>query len=172
MKLSRLSGHSDTQAYRSAAHEVLSSLRQAPEQRRDEVELRQSLSTRCLVSNPRLVARKTNEETAVSLTLLDMNNQPVSDIRVRWSTDLGSLLDHYSYTDEQGIATVRLQAGQQIGVAHVQATYLLDSKAFAPPVVIDCHESLWLHETTVPKSRCWRATGPLQLTGSIIGWPG
>ncbi|MEG9623698.1 Ig-like domain-containing protein [Pseudomonas guariconensis] len=151
MKLSRLSGHSDTQAYRSAAHEVLSSLRQAPEQRRDEVELRQSLSTRCLVSNPRLVANKSDEETAVSLTLLDMNNQPVSDIRVRWSTDLGSLLEHYSYTDEQGIATVRLQAGQQIGVARVQATYLLDSKAFAPPVVIDCYEPLRLHNTVVPK---------------------
>lgn len=151
MKLSRLSGHDDTEAYRSAAHEMLSSLRQAPEQRRDETELRQSLSTRCLLSKSRLIARKKDEETTVSLTLLDMNNQPVSGIRIRWSTDLGSLLDHYSYTDEQGIATVRLQAGQQIGIAYVQATYLLDSKAFAPPVVIDCHEPLWLHDATVPK---------------------
>ncbi|MDR0211744.1 MAG: hypothetical protein LBJ33_21630 [Pseudomonas putida] len=141
MKLSRLSGHDDTQTYRSAAHEMLSSLRQVSEQRRDETELRQSLSTRCLVSESRLIAKKKGQETTVSLTLLDMNNQPVSDIRVRWSTDLGELQDHFSFTDEKGIATVQLLPGQQTGVAHVQGTYLLDSKAFAPPVIIDCDEA-------------------------------
>lgn len=141
MKLSRLSGHDDTQTYRSAAHEMLSSLRQVSEQRRDETELRQSLSTRCLVSKSLLVAGKDKEETTVSLTLLDMNNQPVSDIRVRWSTDLGELQDHFSFTDEKGIATVQLLPGQQTGIAHVQGVYLLDSKSFAPPVVIDCDEA-------------------------------
>ncbi|MFV3381379.1 Ig-like domain-containing protein [Pseudomonas sp. NY15354] len=150
MKLSRLSAHDDTQAYRSAAHEMLSSLRQASEQRRDETELRQSLSTRCLVSKSLLVARDAKEKTTVSLTLLDMNNQPVSDIRVRWSTDLGVLQDHFSFTDENGVATVDLGSGRQTGIAHVQAAYLLDSKAFAPPVVIDCDEASLELEPVTP----------------------
>ncbi|QVM92062.1 hypothetical protein JYG34_03255 [Pseudomonas entomophila] len=143
MKLSRLTAYSDTQAYRRVAQEMLSSLRRDPEQRRDEVELRQSLSSRCEVSESRLVARKNmgTEATTVSLTLLDMNNQPLSDIRVAWSTDLGKLLDFYSYTDRMGVAQVVLQAGEQQGVAHVKGTYLLDSQAIAPDIMIDCDET-------------------------------
>ncbi|MDF9618198.1 Tc toxin subunit A [Pseudomonas entomophila] len=143
MKLSRLTAYSDTHAYRSVAQEMLSSLRRDPEQRRDEVELRQSLSSRCEVSESRLIAKKDDgtEATTVSLTLLDMNNQPVSDIRVAWSTDLGKLLDFYSYTDRMGVAQVVLQAGEQQGVAHVKGTYLLDSQAIAPPIMIDCDET-------------------------------
>ncbi|WMW05538.1 Tc toxin subunit A [Pseudomonas entomophila] len=143
MKLSRLTAYSDTQTYRIAAQEMLSSLRRDPEQRRDEVELRQSFSSRCEVSESRLIARKNDgtEATTVSLTLLDMNNQPVSDIRVAWSTDLGKVLDFYSYTDRMGVATVVLQAGDQQGIAHVKGTYLLDSQAIAPPVMIDCDET-------------------------------
>lgn len=143
MKLSRLTAYSDTQAHRSVAQEMLSSLRRDPEQRRDEVELRQSLASRCEVSEPRLIARKNEgtEETKVSLTLLDMGNQPVSDIRVAWSTDLGRLLQAYSYTDENGVAEVTLQAGDQQGVAHVKGTYLLDSQAIAPGIQIDCDEN-------------------------------
>ncbi|MCG8296089.1 Tc toxin subunit A [Pseudomonas entomophila] len=143
MKLSRLKAYSDTQAHRSVAQEMLSSLRRDPEQRRDEVELRQSLASRCEVSETRLIARKNEgtEETKVSLTLLDMGNQPVSDIRVAWSTDLGRLLQAYSYTDENGVAEVMLQAGDQQGIAHVKGTYLLDSQAIAPGVQIDCDET-------------------------------
>jgi len=141
MKLSRLSSHDDTQAYRAAAQEMLSSLRRDVELHRDEAELRQSLSTRCLVNESRLVANKKDEHTTVTLKLLDMNNQPVSNIRIAWTTDLGVLLDHYSFTDEHGVATVRLQSGKLTGIAHVQASYLLGSKAFAPPVLIDCDEA-------------------------------
>ncbi|WP_460419042.1 Ig-like domain-containing protein [Pseudomonas sp. microsymbiont 2] len=146
MNLSRLSPHSDTPTYQAAAQEVLSSLRRDTEQRRDEAELRQSLSSRCMVSEQRLIARKRDEFSTVTLRLLDMNNQPVSDIRVAWATDLGTLLDHYSYTDADGVATVQLLAGREMGVAHVKGTYLLDSSAFAPPVMIDCDEEslgLW-----------------------------
>ena len=143
MKLSRLTAYSDTQAHRSVAQEMLSSLRRDPEQRRDEVELRQSLASRCEVSESRLIARKNEgtEETKVSLTLLDMGNQPVSDIRVAWSTDLGRLLQTYSYTDENGVAEVTLQAGDQQGIAQVKGTYLLDGQAIAPGVLIDCDEA-------------------------------
>ncbi|WP_288375452.1 Ig-like domain-containing protein [uncultured Pseudomonas sp.] len=140
MKLSKLTAYSDTQDYRDAAQEMLSSLDGDSAQRRDEAELRQSLATRCTVSETRLIARAPDQDTTVTLKLLDMQNEPVSGIRVTWSTDLGVLQSHSSYTDEEGVAKVRLQAGTQLGSAHVQASYLLDGKAFAPPVVIDCDE--------------------------------
>jgi len=140
MKLSKLSAHDDTYAYRQAAEEMLSSLRRQEEQRSDVAELRQSLSSRCMVNHSRLVAKKKGEETTVTLKLLDMNNKPVSGIRVTWSTDMGTLLDRYSFTDEDGVAMVRLAAGSQMGIAHVQGAWLLDSHAYAPPVTIDCDE--------------------------------
>lgn len=140
MKLSRLSAHDDTAAYRQAAEEMLSSLRRQEEQRSDVAELRQSLSSRCMVSHSRLVAQKEGEEATITLKLLDMNNNPVSGIRVTWSTDMGTLLDRYSFTDADGMAMVHLAAGAQMGVAHVQGTWLLDSHAYAPPITIDCDE--------------------------------
>lgn len=142
MNLSQLNAYSNTQAYRSVAQEMLSSLRRDPEQRRDEVELRQSLSSRCEVSESLLIANvePVPEATKVSLTLLDMNNQPISDIRIAWSTDLGVLRELHSYTDECGVAQVELEAGEQLGVAHVKGTYLMGSHAMAPPIMIDCDE--------------------------------
>jgi len=151
IKLSRLSSHSTTQVYRDAAQEMLSSLYGERQQRRDEAELRQSLSVRCQVREARLIARAENQETLVTLTLLDMNNQPLSGIRVRWSTDLGKVLANASYTDVHGVASVGLAAGNTVGVAHVQAFYGLDSVAFAPPITIDCDEdSLDIEMTLSP----------------------
>ncbi|HGM5579773.1 TPA: Ig-like domain-containing protein [Pseudomonas putida] len=140
MKLSRLIAYSSTQDYRDAAQEMLSSLGSDSAARRDEAELRQSLASRCTLSEKRLIAIAPDQQTTVTLKLLDMQNEPVSDIRVTWSTNLGILKSDYSYTDEEGIAEVQLEAGTQMGSAHVQASYLLDGKAFAPPVVIDCDE--------------------------------
>ncbi|QXH44397.1 Ig-like domain-containing protein [Pseudomonas xanthosomatis] len=160
MKLSKLSEHSSTQAHRDAAQEMLSSLERAVQQAPQDGELRQSLSSRCLVSQARLIARKAGEACTVTLTLLDMNSQPVAGIRVAWATTLGTLLDHYSYTDEQGVASVQLQAGRQVGVANVSATYLLDSQAFAPPVVIDCDEdSLMLLPVEGKPREPWQLAG-------------
>ncbi|MBH3459317.1 Ig-like domain-containing protein [Pseudomonas putida] len=162
MKLSRLTAYSGTQDYRDAAQEMLSSLESDSAERGNEAELRQSLASRCTVSETRLIARAPDQETTVALKLLDMNNEPVSDIRITWSTDLGILQSHSSYTDEEGVATVRLQAGMKMGSAHVQASYLLDGKAFAPPVVIDCDE-----ETVRVRSIEGRPgnTTPLELAG-------
>ncbi|QHG64567.1 Ig-like domain-containing protein [Pseudomonas putida] len=154
MKLSQLGPGSDTSAYRATAEEMLSSLRHTVEAPRDDEELRQSLSTRCIASSLRLIAKAADEDqyeehekrSILTLTLLDMDNQPVPGIRVNWSTDQGDLLDRFSYTDEQGRANVTLQAGDAQGVANVKASYLLDSEAYAPPVVIDCDDltfDLW-----------------------------
>ncbi|MFZ5937757.1 Ig-like domain-containing protein [Pseudomonas sp. HS6-2] len=154
MKLSQLGPGSDTSAYRATAEEMLSSLRHTVDAPRDDEELRQSLSTRCTASSLRLIAKSAEEDlyeehekrSILTLTLLDMDNQPVPGIRVNWSTDQGDLLDRFSYTDEQGRATVTLQAGDAQGVANVKASYLLDSEAYAPPVVIDCDDltlGLW-----------------------------
>lgn len=154
MKLSQLGPGSDTHAYRATAEEMLSSLRHTVDTPRDDEELRQSLSTRCTASSLRLIAKAADEaqyeehekRSILTLTLLDMNNMPVPGIRVNWSTDMGDLLDRFSYTDEQGRATVTLQAGDAQGVANVKASYLLDSEAYAPPVVIDCDDltfELW-----------------------------
>ncbi|WP_060513084.1 Ig-like domain-containing protein [Pseudomonas sp. NBRC 111124] len=148
MKLSQLGPGSDTRAYRATAEEMLSSLRHTVDAPRDDEELRQSLSTRCTASSLRLIAKAAEEDqyeehekrSILTLTLLDMNNQPVPGIRVNWSTDMGDLLDRFSYTDDQGRATVTLQAGDAQGVANVKASYLLDSEAYAPPVVIDCDD--------------------------------
>ncbi|MEN5305453.1 Ig-like domain-containing protein [Pseudomonas sp. TWI628] len=152
MKLSQLGPGSDIAAFRAAAEEMLSSLLHSAGAPTDDEELRQSLSTRCTATSLRLVANvvghkleqqyeEHEKRTTLTLTLLDMNNSPVSDIRVNWSTDQGVLLDHFSYTDEQGRAEVTLQAGNTQGVANVKARYLLDSEAFAPPVVIDCDDA-------------------------------
>ncbi|PVZ39596.1 Tc toxin subunit A [Pseudomonas sp. CC120222-01a] len=157
MKLSQLGPGSEVTAYRGAAEEMLSSLQHTVDALKDDEELRQSLSTRCTATSLRLVAKvighrledqyeEHEKRTTVTLTLLDMNNSPVPDIRVNWSTDLGVLLDHFSYTDEQGRAEVILQSDATQGVANVKARYLLDSEAFAPPIVIDCDDAtlqLW-----------------------------
>ncbi|MFJ4155390.1 Tc toxin subunit A [Pseudomonas sp. NPDC089752] len=154
MKISRLSSHDDTRTYRAAAEEMLSSLRRETEQRRDEAELRQSLTSQCRVSKALLVANKhindedEDGEGTVTLKLLDMDNQPVSGIKVTWDTDLGTLLDRFSFTDHAGEAKVQIRAWfeknenkrQALGVAHVTATYLLDSRAYAPPITFDCDE--------------------------------
>lgn len=157
MKLSQLGPGSELAAYRGAAEEMLSALQHTVDAPTDDEELRQSLSTRCTATSLRLVAKvighpledqyeEHDKRTTVTLTLLDMNNSPVSDIRVNWSSDLGVLLDHFSYTDEHGRAEVVLQSDKTQGVANVKARYLLDSEAFAPPVVIDCDDAslkLW-----------------------------
>lgn len=140
MKVSRLSGHDDVLTYRQAAEEMLSSLRNDPQVHKDEPELRQSLASYCQVSELKLVAIKKDQLSTVTLRLLDLDNQPVPRIRVRWSTTLGTLLANYSYTDENGEASVRLASGDRVGSAHVTASYLLDSEAFAPPILIDCEE--------------------------------
>lgn len=164
LKLSRLSSHASTQAFREVAQEMLSSLRREKEQRRDEAELRQSLTAHCLVSKARLIAKpdddKEVEETTVTLKLLDLSNVPVPEIRVRWSTTLGTLLDDFSYTDQQGVATVTLRGGSQVGVANVTATYLLDTHVAAPPIIVDCDENSLKLGPMTPKPRApWQPAG-------------
>lgn len=162
MKLSRLDSHASTQDHRDAAQQMLSSLNRPGEPRGEDAELRQSLATRCVVSQSRLIANRPDESTRISLTLLDMSNQPVADIRVSWTTDLGTLLSRFGYTDHNGVVTVELDAGELMGVAHVKATYLLDSEAYAPPIVIDCDEdSLTLIRQSPLPAAPWQAAGNL-----------
>ncbi|WP_194792024.1 Ig-like domain-containing protein [Pseudomonas sp. UFMG81] len=162
LKLSRLSSHADTHSFRDAAQEMLGSLRSETHSRRDEAELRQSLTAHCLVSDARLVAipNGPSQETTITLKLLDLNSLPVADIRVRWSTTLGTLLADFSYTDQQGVASVTLQGGPRVGVAHVTATYLLETEVVAPPIIVDCDEdSLSLSEIRPKPHDPWQPAG-------------
>lgn len=159
LKLSRLSSHDDVSRYRDAAEQMLSSLyHERTQERRDDSELRQSLSPHCLVASPRLVA-KSKQMTKITLRLLDLNNEPVPRIRVNWSTTLGILHAEFSYTDEQGEASVELEAGDELGVAHVTAHYLLDSKATAQPIEIDCDEGSLTMKPLDPEPPEWVLAG-------------
>ncbi len=72
------------------------------------------------------------------------------------------MLSRFGYTDHNGVVTVELDAGELMGVAHVKATYLLDSEAYAPPIVIDCDEdSLTLIRLSPLPAAPWQAAGKL-----------
>lgn len=162
VNISSLTPYDDVYRYRSVAEEALSSLKRTPSLQRysDDSELRQSITTKCQVDKTRLIAQSPDEIATVSMRLLSMDNQPLAGITVTWSTDVGIILDSQSVSDEQGYATTRLQAGKRMGSAHVQARYLLEEIAHAPPVMIDCDENtliLW-QESDNPQSP-WELAG-------------
>ncbi|MHC8406132.1 Tc toxin subunit A [Pseudomonas sp. TMB3-21] len=107
----------------------------------DSAEVGQSITTRCVVDNPRLIANVGREVAEFECTLLDFYGEPLKGVPVYWSTDLGALLTPETLTDERGRAKASLQAGARIGTAHVVFNLPLHEPIYAPSVVIGCDEA-------------------------------
>ncbi|MHC8409918.1 Tc toxin subunit A [Pseudomonas sp. Hz4] len=107
----------------------------------DSAEVGQSVSTRCVVDNPRLIANLTQEVAEFECTLLDFYEQPLKGVYINWVTDIGAILTPSTRTDEHGRAWALLQAGGRVGTAHVSFSLPLYEPVYAPSVVIDCDEA-------------------------------
>ncbi|MFW9267521.1 Tc toxin subunit A [Pseudomonas sp. NR3] len=129
-------------AFAAAARNALESLTQfnsgagAP----DSAEVGQSITTRCLVDNPKLIANLPQEVAEFECTLLDFYGEPLKGVIVYWHTDLGAILTPETRTDEQGRAKAELQSGGRMGTAHVSFNIPLHDPIYGPSVVIDCDE--------------------------------
>lgn len=104
----------------------------------DSAEVGQSITTRCVVDNPKLIANVSQEVAEFELTLLDFYGKPLVGIVVYWKTDLGAMLTPQTTTDNQGRTWALLQAGRTVGTAHVSFQLPLHEPIYAPSVRIDC----------------------------------
>jgi hypothetical protein len=126
--------------YRRAAALALSSLTESPSNR-SIGEVGQSHSSVITVAPDYLVAQRETDVAIFTITLQDLMDEPLSDVTVSWTTDLGNLESSISVTDAQGQASVKLHSGQAMGIAHVVAEYGLGERLIAPVVTIDCDET-------------------------------
>ncbi|QGA51772.1 Ig-like domain-containing protein [Pseudomonas brassicacearum] len=106
----------------------------------DSAEVGQSVTTRCLVDNSRLIANVPEEVAEFECTLLDFYGEPLKGVDVYWATDLGAILTPQTRTDDQGRARAQLQSGGRMGTAHVSFNIPLHEPIYGPSVVIDCDE--------------------------------
>lgn len=141
--LGQLTPGDDPESYRAAAERALESLSESsiPASTQEFGEIGQSLTTRCIVDPVRLIANVPEEVATYTITFLDFFGEPLKQIRGTARTDLGVLLDTEFMTDHQGRATVRLQAGNRMGMAHVRLTVGLDVIVALDPLIIDCDET-------------------------------
>ncbi|MCV4264266.1 Tc toxin subunit A [Pseudomonas capsici] len=139
LALHALTPTTSTELYRRAAELALSSLTEAvPAGATGEVG--QSHSSVITVTPDYLVAQRENEFANYTITLRDFMDEPLNDVTVNWTTDLGSIDQVSSITDEHGQASNTLRSGNVMGIAHVVAHYGLGEQLMAPVVVIDCDE--------------------------------
>ncbi len=140
LALHGLTPTTSTELYRRAAELALSSLTDtAPPSVIGEVG--QSHSSVITVTPDYLVAQRESDIATYTITLHDFMDQPLNDVTVSWTTDLGELDQISSITDDRGRATNTLHSGDVMGIAHVVAHYGLGERLMAPVVVIDCDES-------------------------------
>ncbi|NBB08027.1 Tc toxin subunit A [Pseudomonas sp. SLFW] len=137
LALSHLTPISPTDVYRYAAEMTLSCLTESL-QGEPAGEVGQSVSTTLVVTPDYLVANRERDEAVYTITLRDFMNEPISDIRIYWSTDFGELDNHQTITDEKGMTSTTLKTGTKVGAASVIARYGFGSCAKAPQVVIGC----------------------------------
>lgn len=141
LALGNLAQRSSLQAYRYAAELALTSLNETLLGRPEE-EVGQSNISQISVSQDQLVGNDNGVSSAVvTLVLLDMLEEPLSDVQVTWRSNLGVLSTNVSVTDEQGHTTVTLTSGTVLGIAQVVAEFGLGEKILAPMIKIDCDES-------------------------------
>lgn len=107
----------------------------------DSAEVGQSITTRCVVDNPKLIARVAEEVAEFDLVLSDFYGYPLKGVVVHWKTDLGAMLTPETTTDDQGRTRALLQAGTSVGTAHVSFNLPLHESIYAPSVRIDCDEA-------------------------------
>lgn len=124
--------------YRQAAELALSCLTDTLPAAGDEAG--QSVSSSITVTPDYLVAQRETDQATYTITLRDVMDNPYEGVTIRWSTDLGELVEMQSVTDEKGVAQTMLKSGSEMGVAIVIARFGLDEQLKAPPVRIDCDE--------------------------------
>ncbi|MHC8345711.1 Tc toxin subunit A [Pseudomonas sp. RT6P73] len=107
----------------------------------DSAEVGQSITTRCVVDSPKLIARVSQEVAEFELILLDFYGNPLKGVVVYWKTDLGAILNPETKTDDQGRTWALLQAGWSVGTAHVSYYLPLHEPIYAPSVLIGCDEA-------------------------------
>ena len=107
----------------------------------DSAEVGQSITTRCVVDNEKLIANLLQEVAEFRLKLQDFYGEPLKGVVVHWMTDLGAMLTPETTTDNQGWTTALLQAGRTPGTAHVSYFLPLHEPIYAPSVRIDCDEA-------------------------------
>jgi hypothetical protein len=141
--LGRLTPRDLESVYTAAAQTALESLAKSATLKivEESGEVGQSVTTRCTVDSTTLIANLAQEVAVFDITLLDFYGEPLRDVDIEWSTDLGYLLDAITQTDHLGRATARLQAGSRMGTAHVRFNLLMRDPSYAPSVVIGCDEA-------------------------------
>ncbi|MBX8537158.1 Ig-like domain-containing protein [Pseudomonas cichorii] len=140
LALHELTPTTSTELYRRAADLALSCLTETrPASTLDEVG--QSHSSVITVTPDYLVAQRESDIATYTITLRDFMDQPLSDVTVNWTTDLGVLDQTINITDDNGQASNTMHSGNVMGMAHVVAHYGLGEQLMAPVVVIDCDES-------------------------------
>ncbi|MCI8211522.1 hypothetical protein AUC61_18495 [Pseudomonas sp. S25] len=120
--------------YRDAAEQALSTINNLMSQV-PESEVGQSRAHTITVSRDYLVANKPDGQAVFTLTLRSLTDEPLADITLDWETSLGQLSGGGN-SDEQGIATVTLDAGNAMGIATVQVHFGLGETQKAPAVTI------------------------------------
>lgn len=140
LALYRLKPTTSVADYRQAAAKALSCLTE-PLPSIATGEMGQSLSSVITVTPDYLVAKRAGETATYTVTLRDFMDHPLQDVTIRWSTNLGELDQWETTTDEYGVSTTRLFAGDVMGIAAVVAVFGLGEKLNAPVVVIDCDEA-------------------------------
>ncbi|MDO7899428.1 Tc toxin subunit A [Pseudomonas citrulli] len=143
LALGSLTPTSDTSDFRHAAELALASLTEAvPGTPVGEVG--QSHSSVITVTPDYLVANKPGESATYSITLRDFMDEPFEGVTISWSSNLGELEGGWDPTDDKGQATVTLNSGDTMGIAHVVAEYGLGDKVLAPVITIG-HDDASLH---------------------------
>ncbi|WP_122316522.1 Tc toxin subunit A, partial [Pseudomonas cichorii] len=140
LALHDLTPTTSTESYRRAAELALSCLTDvSPAGTVGEVG--QSHSSVITVTPEYLVAQRENDLATYTITLRDFMDEPLSDVTVNWTTDLGDLDQNSSITDDNGKASITLHSGNVMGMVHMVAHYGLGEQLVAPIVVIGCDEN-------------------------------
>lgn len=140
LALHELTPTTATELYRRAAELALSCLTDAvPAGATGEVG--QSHASLITVTPDYLVAKRESDIATYTVILRDFMDEPLKDVTINWSTDLGVLDQFSNITDDDGQAFNTLHSGTVMGLTHVIAHYGLGEQLMAPVVVIGCDEN-------------------------------
>jgi hypothetical protein len=140
LALHELTPTTSTDAYRQAAELALSCLTETlPGEAVGEVG--QSLPYFMTVTPDYLVANREDDIATYTITLRDFTDTPITNVAIRWTTDLGELQQPETTTNEDGQSSNTLASGAKMGVANVWARFGLGEELKAPAVTIDCDEA-------------------------------
>lgn len=121
--------------YRDAAEQALSTLNSLMSPL-PESEVGQSRAHTITVSRDYLIAKKPDERAVFTITLRSLTDEPLVRVTVHWEASLGRLDEDSVVTDGRGMASVTLDAEDEMGVAIVQVHFGLGETQKAPAVTI------------------------------------